>query len=206
MRPRTIVRHVPLAGAMLLLTGCLAGPWAQPEMPPELGPVIDKPSEFLVSAAPDGGGSPPGSPGDDLEDGLTGCWGAFWPAGYEGVPVTIYMVFQFDTAAGTFSQIALQVTPLAPVLPGVLSVYEGTFQVESGTHDVRLTLITTATWLNDARSGELVQESSPTNEQPWVREVFVTLRQEELHVWEISSGEPPDDGGWWVYRRFECPD
>jgi len=190
---------------LALLGGCPGSPWVQPETPPELAQVIDKAAEFLVSSARDPAAPPPGSPGDSL-DALSGCWGAVWPAGYEGVPVTVHSVYQFELAEGRFTQWALQVLPLAPLLPTVLSVDSGTFEflAEGSDRRVRLTIAEVRT--NDPPSGQLVTEVWPTDADPWVRDILVTIRGDQLHLWEASAGDPPDNGAWWIYRRFDCPE
>lgn len=193
-----------LFSGLAVLGGCPGSFWVEPQTPAELSTVIDKAADFLVSAVRDPAAPPPGSPGDDL-DALSGCWGAVWPAGYEGVPVTIYAVYQFEFAEGRFTQWALQVTPLTPLLPRILSTYSGTVEVVADASDGRVRLTTTEI-RNVSRSGQLVPEAWPTEADPWVRELLITIRGDQLHLWEASHGDPPDNGGWWIYRRFQCPE
>lgn len=225
-----MTRHLRLRlGASLLLVllcaaGCPVQDLIPPDMPPEARaaldrlldrlplPVPDLPAELaVVYADPErfaagSAGLPLGlAPGAGLDDPaeLAGCWGFYRPPG-DGIPVFIYAALHLDGASGRFGESFLQQDPLGLHLFSVLTVQEGTFSAAATDYGVELKLVTTGMFSNDPWSGELVPDRLPRGE-PWTQVVLLALEGDTLYEWDADSGPVPEDGSWWVYRRFDCP-
>lgn len=204
VRPLVVI----CVGLLILVPGCWSGwiPASSVQVPAALQYVLDHADEFRTEADDPASGT--GAAVSDAAE-LDGCGGAALVESEALVPIALFVVYRFNSAAGTCNCCSAPGRPsgeLVALMP-LVSEESGVFVVEPG--GVIHTTIQQIRVNMDMETGQLTstlhEQQMPTDTLD--RTLQATLEGDDLTL--LYETDDPNNPGaerdCVVFRRFDCP-